>query len=1141
MRTRYLTMMGAAVLAASVFGSGCSRKPDASDTGSARIAAINLLAYSDIKKVDVTIASDSSGANPAAISKPILVPLGQKTNSNDWVSTVQGIPAGNVLYTGNAYDGTGAVIFTGNIKGVVTASQTANVLINLFQTTANQFSNNAPVIDALQVATTAATPGQAVDVNVVAHDPDTADTLIYAWTSTCGAVSPANVARSTWTAPASASAACVLTVTVTDNHGAQTSATASISVAVSNKGGAAITVAPDLAPIISAINVNVVDATDTAAAFVKNNIAKLQAVATDDGTSMTYAWTVAGCTGSFSDASLASTGFTLSDVAPAVCTFTVVVTDDKGQPTSGSLVLPVAPTEGSSKAAPIVETYSNSSDTVSPGQTIYFYVSVSQIAHDGIDFVWTAVPTGGTGSGMTHSEDPNFATPSSTATYVAPSDLGDLGQPLVVTVTATDSANKLTVSHTWSLTKKTAQCAAGSTGTCDDGNACTTGDHCDGQGNCVPGAAKDCTANLPVCKAAGTCDKSSGACVYPDAASGTSCNDTLACTTNDICNGHGSCNGTPVVCPAAECQTPGTCQEPTGACSASTPVTGGTCSDGKGCTTGDTCNNGVCVGTQVTCPAATDACHVAGTCQESTGSCSAQTIGNEGGACDDSNACTTGDKCQNGVCSGSALCVAPLVCNPATASCVAPACMQPTAAKDWPVLTVSTAFDGGATPSVYTAGITYVSYDFGAGAKAEGGDSDVYVNKVNPATGVASWTMDFGDSSSQEGHGVAASADKVGVIGNYLGTMAGAASFLPANSGAAAVDFVLGLNPATGAPVWGKKIDLNGGVLNAISSNPSINAFFVCGVYGSTSTAAGSAGPSDLILTSTPTSAGVKDLVVAKINAADGTIAWAKMFGSNGNDTCTSVTSSDDGSVVYITGTYAGPNSSTAATLSFGTSPALPASAKNTQAHIYVAKLDGATGTPIAAVGYGTTGVHTPTSIVTDFQGNVLVAGGFVTTINFATGISIATTGGTDAFVVELNASLVPQWAKHFGATGGTAGIRGLATDSTGRIFATGLFDTGLNIGAAGAVVASNGATDAFTVKMDSQGNLVCGASYGDDAGQAGDAISIARFATGTGKDLAMFAGDYAGSIDFGAGIKITNADPSASHGFVAAISENSY
>jgi hypothetical protein len=1122
-------MMGAAVLAASVFGSGCSRNPTADEAGSATITAKNFLAYSEISKVEVTV----SGAN---ITRPILVPLGHKTNSTDWATTVQGIPAGAVNYAGNAYNAAGAVIFTGQVAGTVTAGQTANVLINLFQATPNAFSNSAPVITALQIATTSATPGQAVDVNVVASDPDAGDTLTYAWTSTCGAVSPANAAHSTWTAPASASAPCKLTVTVTDSHGAQTSATASIAVAASNKGAAAITVAPDLAPIISAINVNVTDATTAAAAFVNGNVAHLQALATDDGATMTYAWTVAGCTGTFGDAALSSTSFTLASDAPAVCTFTVLVTDDKGQPTSGSLVLPVAAAGGTSTAAPIVETYSNSSDTVSAGQEIYFYVSVSQIAHDGITFAWAGNPGSASGYSQTDSNDPALATPSSTVKYIAPADLGDLGQPLVVTVTATDTVNHLTVQHTWNLPKRTAQCAGGSTGTCDDGNACTTGDHCDGLGNCVAGAQTDCSTGMGLCEVAGTCNRATGACVYPAAPAGTSCTDGHACTTNDICNGHsgaGACNGTPVVCTANQCETAGSCQEPSGTCSAATPVTGGTCNDGHNCTTGDTCNNGVCVGTAVTCAAATDVCHVAGTCQEATGTCSAQTVGNQGGSCSDNDPCTTGDVCNNGVCSGSALCQAPLVCNPATATCNNPpaaACMAPAAARDWTVKTTFVGSDGSA--GIYAAGTLIGAFDFGAGAGSAGGDSDIYVNKVNPATGLATWTRQLGDASAQLGLGVTASSSAVGVIGNYIGAVTGTS--LPANASGTAVDFVLGLNPATGATVWGKKVDLAGGDFAAIASNPSLNAFYVCGNFGIASFPAGSAGPVDLGVATT--AFGGKDIVVARVNGTDGSIAWARHVGTTGDDACSAIAIDDAGANVFIAGTY----SNGALDLGTGAFPAATAS----QARIYVARLNAATGATVSASAYGTTGRQIPASLTADVSGNVVLGGSFLTTISFATGMSItAASSASDAFLVKFNANLVPQWAKSWnGGTGseGAQTIRSVATDAAGNIFATGLFANAISLGTAGALVTSAGGTDAFTAKLDAQGNVLCAATYGDTASQSADSITIARFATGATQNTAMLAGAFAGSITLGSTV-LNTGSPATTHGYVTTLSVNSF
>lgn len=97
-------------------------------------------------------------------------------------------------------------------------------------------------------------------------------------------------------------------------------------------------------------------------------------------------------------------------------------------------------------------------------------------------------------------------------------------------------------------------------------------------------------------------------------------------------------------CP--QCQT---CNSASGLCD---PVAnGGACNDGNACTQTDTCQNGVCVGTNPVVCTALDQCHKVGTCNPSTGVCS-NPIQDNGTGCDDGNACTQTDTCQNGTCVG---------------------------------------------------------------------------------------------------------------------------------------------------------------------------------------------------------------------------------------------------------------------------------------------------------------------------------------------------------------------------------------------------------------------------------------------------------------------------------------------------------
>src|SRR5262249_23621400 len=76
------------------------------------------------------------------------------------------------------------------------------------------------------------------------------------------------------------------------------------------------------------------------------------------------------------------------------------------------------------------------------------------------------------------------------------------------------------------------------------------------------------------------------------------------------------------------------------------------CSDGNACTSGETCQSGSCGSptSTVTCTAL-DQCHLAGTCNVSTGVCSNPNAP-DGTSCSDHNACTLSDTCQGGTCVG---------------------------------------------------------------------------------------------------------------------------------------------------------------------------------------------------------------------------------------------------------------------------------------------------------------------------------------------------------------------------------------------------------------------------------------------------------------------------------------------------------
>jgi cysteine-rich repeat protein len=220
----------------------------------------------------------------------------------------------------------------------------------------------------------------------------------------------------------------------------------------------------------------------------------------------------------------------------------------------------------------------------------------------------------------------------------------------------------------------------------DDGNPCTV-DACDGAGTCAHAAGNGGAVCRPAagdCDVAETCTGSDPSCP-PDSAQpdGTGCDDHDACTRVDACQS-GTCVGSDhVTCVARDvCHAVGTCDPATGTCTDPTQPDGTECDDGNACTRNDTCQGGVCTGTDPVVCSPADACHLASVCDPASGACSSTTKP-DATPCDDGNACTTADTCQAGTCRGlpvAGCCLRDADCDDAVACttdrCVAKACVH---------------------------------------------------------------------------------------------------------------------------------------------------------------------------------------------------------------------------------------------------------------------------------------------------------------------------------------------------------------------------------------------------------------------------------------------------------------------------------
>ncbi len=137
------------------------------------------------------------------------------------------------------------------------------------------------------------------------------------------------------------------------------------------------------------------------------------------------------------------------------------------------------------------------------------------------------------------------------------------------------------------------------------------------------------------------------------------CDDFSVCTVNDSCV-NGICRGTKISCSDGDPCTSDLCDAQAG-CYHAPSV--GPCDDGNACTSGDVCANGTCQGAPILCPddnnvCTTESCTPALGCVHTPNS----------NPCNDGNACTLADTCAGGLCQGT-----PKSCDDGNA-CTADAC-----------------------------------------------------------------------------------------------------------------------------------------------------------------------------------------------------------------------------------------------------------------------------------------------------------------------------------------------------------------------------------------------------------------------------------------------------------------------------------
>lgn len=220
-----------------------------------------------------------------------------------------------------------------------------------------------------------------------------------------------------------------------------------------------------------------------------------------------------------------------------------------------------------------------------------------------------------------------------------------------VTCTPIDDSNPCTIDNCSQAGQPQNEPAAAGV-SCSDGDPCNGEEICDGSARCMEGVPLELDDENPCTDDACT---SSGGVTHTPVRVGTACFDDNPCTADDACNAAGRCTGTETICsPSSECHLAGTCDPQTGTCSNPPRPNGTPCDDRDVCTVGDQCSSrGSCAGTPKCLPSAQ--CHVA-ECNPTTGACSnlPEALG---AVCDDGRPCTSDDQCDGaGVCAGTSAC-----------------------------------------------------------------------------------------------------------------------------------------------------------------------------------------------------------------------------------------------------------------------------------------------------------------------------------------------------------------------------------------------------------------------------------------------------------------------------------------------------
>jgi hypothetical protein len=222
----------------------------------------------------------------------------------------------------------------------------------------------------------------------------------------------------------------------------------------------------------------------------------------------------------------------------------------------------------------------------------------------------------------------------------------------------------------------------------------------------------------------------------------------------------------------------------------------------------------------------------------------------------------------------------------------------------------------------------------------------------------------------------------------------------------------------------------------------------------------------------------------------------ARRAGGNGMDYGAGIVVDSSGNS-YVTGEFEG-------TSAFGATTLTSAGIND----IYVAKMDSG-GNFLWAKRAGGTSYDRGRGIAVDSSGNTYITGYFQGTAEFGA-TTLTSAGSSDTYIAKVDSGGNFLWAKRAGGTSGDEG-HGIAVDSSGNAYVTGIFTGTAVFGATTLTSTSVGGGDTYIAKVDSGGNFLWAKRAGGTSGNVGYGIAV------DSSGNAYITGYFTGTAVFGA------------------------